>query len=212
VTGGQEVQAAFDAVWDHLVIERPVEAADAIFCFGSRHWRVPERAAALHRAGVAPWVLVTGGPAPGDDLTEAARFRAALEAAGVPSRAIVEEPTAAHTGENVERGMAALGRVVEPSTLVLVSWPLAMRRCLATFEHRHPELVLGTAPALARPEVRWWPTPRRVRFALGEVDRLDRYAAAGHLAPQRPPAGLPEAVALLRAHLEADQRTTRLAT
>lgn len=200
--GGIELQRAFAVGWDHLVVEDPVAPVDAIFCFGSRHWRVPERAAALFHAGVAPVVLITGGPAAPGEPTEAERFARDLVARGVPRGALVLEPRARHTGENVTLGLAALGSAgLHPSSLALVSWPLAARRCRATIEHLAPDLTVRSAPALRAPGARWAVTGRRARFMVGELDRLEVYGALGHLAVQPTPAALPAATAVLRASL-----------
>lgn len=199
VIASRELRRAFRTAWDHLVLEDAPTPSDAIFCFGSRHWRVPERAAALYRLGVAPTVVVTGGPSQAGAAPEADIFAARLVDAGVPADRIVVEPHARHTGENVDLGMAALGRRTDAQRLTLVSWPLAARRCRATFERHHPHLALSSAPALRRPGHRWRPTLRRVRFALGELDRLDRYAALGFIASQPTSPELDRAVARLSA-------------
>ena len=67
----RHMRAPFDVVWDLLVTEDAAVPADAIFCFGSRHWRVPERAAALFHQGLAPCVLVTGAAELSEAETEA---------------------------------------------------------------------------------------------------------------------------------------------
>ena len=195
------VAAAFEAAWDHLVVEDPIEPVDALFCFGSRHWRVPERAAALFAQGVAPLVVVTGGPSTLGDASEAERFAADLMAAGVPEDRLVLEHRARHTGENVVLGLARLRRHVDPQRLALVSWPLAARRCRATFARLAPEVVVSSAPALRRPGDRWRPTLRRIRFSLGELDRLERYGAEGLIAPEVRPTAVRDAVPVLRAAL-----------
>jgi hypothetical protein len=204
-TGGtlsRPARQAFRAVWSHLVVEDPATECDALFCFGSRHHRVPEVAGALHRRGIAPLVLVTGGPAGPGEPAEADLFAARLEEAGVPARAIVRERSARHTGENVALGLAALRRrapVVR--RLALVSWPLAARRCRATSALHAPDVDLVTVPALPGPGLRWTPTMRRARLALGEVDRLDRYGAFGLIVAQPAPASVRRGAATLRSEL-----------
>ena len=197
------VRLAFDLVWDHLVVEDPPRPTDAIFCFGSRHRRVPERAAALHAAGVAPLVVVTGGPECRGDLPEAVRFGEEMVAAGIPRDRVILEARARNTGENVVLGMRALRRHVDPHSLTLVCWPLAARRCQATFGVRFPDLEVTSAPALPRSGVRWSPTNRRIRDALGELDRIRRYGEAGMIVPQPALRPLGDAADVLRTHLAA---------
>lgn len=195
------VRHAFATVWDHLVVEDPLRAADAAFCFGSRDRRVAPVAAALHRRGLAPRVLVTGGADPSLGVAEADRMARALRAGGVAADRIVVERAARHTGENVALGVAALRAVAPARRLLLVSWPLAARRCRATFGARHPEVEVVSVPALPAAGVRWGPTWRRVRLALGEIDRLERYGASGDVAVVPVPRPVRDAVAELRAGL-----------
>ncbi len=194
-----EVVRSFATVWDHLVVEDPLMASDAILCFGTRYPRVPDRAAALFHLGVAPLVVVSGGPPVPEAPSEADLMAAALIEHGVPSGQIVRERRARHTGENVSLGLAALGEETVVRRLTLVSWPLQARRSCATTDRQRPDLVVASAPALRRPGWRWRPTPRRVGFALGELDRLHRYADEGHVSPQPAPAPVDEAAAVLRA-------------
>lgn len=201
IVASPSARRAFRSAWDHLVVEDRSTPSDAIFCFGSRYGRVPERAAALYHLGIAPLVLVTGGPPTPGAPPEAEIFAAALVAAGVPARCIVAEPHARHTGENVRLGMEVLRHRVDLRRITLVSWPLAGRRCRATFGHLHPEVEVASAPALRRPGHRWRPTTRRIRLALGELDRLDRYATQGLLVPQVRDPELERAVAVLRANV-----------
>lgn len=202
---GPAARRAFRVVWSHLVVEHPVEPpvapADAIFCFGSRHHRVPERAAALHAAGGAPLVLVTGGPAGAGEAPESTTFARRLVELGVPVDRIVAEPLARHTGENVELGLAALRARTEVRRLLLVSWPLAARRTTATFAAQHPEVAVASTPALRRPGWRWCPTTKRIGLALGELDRLERYADLGWIAPVAVTASVADATAVLREEL-----------
>lgn len=208
-----DVLDAWDVVWRHLVVEHalPDRRADAIFCFGSRHWRVASRAAALYSAGVAPLVLVTGATPGGESRTEAERIGADLLDLGVPRSALLLEPLACNTMENVCLGVAALRATRAVRSLVLVSWPLASLRCLATFAKHEPSVEVRSAPALRGPGVPWRPTRRRIRFALGEIERLERYGASGHIVGPTVLTGLDEAVATLRLLLAGDeaQRSTR---
>lgn len=207
------MRSSFETVWEHLVVEDPLPPAgsprfDAIFCFGSRHWRVPERAADLFHAGVADRVVVTGGPAAAGEETECERFRRALITRGVPASAIVEEHDAAHTGENVRFGTATLRAVGPADRLLLVSWPLAAQRCRATFAALEPGIAVASAPALRRPGWRWTPSARRARFALGELRRLEEYGRRGLIAAVPSPPAVVAAADALRAGLSANGATS----
>lgn len=205
-----ETEAAFRTVWDHLVVEDEPGLCDAILCFGSRHWRVPHRTAALHRGGIAPTVVVTGGTLEADGRREADRIASELVELGVPQAALCLERSARNTSQNVLLGMSAFeardrlaGTRFPPERLALVSWPLAARRCRATFARHFPTVEVVSVPALATPGRRWSPTAKRMRLALGELDRLDRYGQAGHIVAVPCPSQVRGAAEVLRRFLAA---------
>lgn len=198
------IDAAFRVVWDHLVPEDGHESCDAVVCFGSRHWRVPARTASYYLSGLTRTVVVTGGTVEADGRVEADRIAHELIAAGVPPEALCVERRALNTFQNAQLAVAdlALRRAAEgldptPGTLALVSWPLASLRCRSTLARIHPGIEVLSVPALAAPGRRWQPTPKRIRLALGELDRLDRYAASGHLVPVTCPDEVRHAAELL---------------
>lgn len=199
---GDPVHRAFTIVWNHLVVEDDLdEPADVIFCFGSRHWRVPHRAAELHDRGVARRILITGGVPSGEQVAEADRFAATLRRRGIPPADLILERHATNTGENVRLGLRKLDHLGPLSDLVLVCWPLAARRGRATFRRWAPGLRIHCAPALSRPGRRWNPNPKRIRLALGELDRLRRYRESGVILDGPVPDDVIEASLVLHDHL-----------
>ncbi len=201
--GRAERDRLFRTLWDHLVTRTPDPRGDVLFCFGSRHAGVPRRAAELHHAGAAPWILVTGGGPSPTGTSEAGWFAEALVAHGVAPERIVADHQARHTGENVRFGMDRLADAgLAPQRAVLVSWPLSARRCLATFTRHHPEVRVDSAPAGPPPGLCWPARSRAVRAALGEYERLQRYADLGYLHPQPRPGEVVDAACRLRALVE----------
>lgn len=61
-----------------------------------------DHAVELWKAGLAPYLVVTGGKLPGDKTTEAAAARAWAVARGVPDRAILSEDQGRTTFESIE--------------------------------------------------------------------------------------------------------------
>ena len=180
-------------LWEYLALAETPRSADVIFVFGSRDLAVPDRAAALFHEGHAPRVLVTGSygrmtrnvfPQP-----EALVFRDHLVEAGVPPSAILTEPVATNTLENVRLGIEALRRVDRmPTTALLVAKGFVMRRCVATFAQHCDEIRVracppdgGAARALDRS-----PTEFAARL-VAEIDRLERYAESGDIQAQEIP-------------------------
>lgn len=187
-------------VWDYLAVADPPGPADVIFVFGSQSLAVPERAAGLHRAGHAPLVLVSGryGRMTRDvfDQPEALVFRDWLVRAGVHSGAVVTETEAGNTLENVRFGLAALARRgVTVRSALLVAKPFVMRRCAATFARQAPGVRVRCCPPetdLVR-SIDRAPAAFAARLAA-EIERLDRYGAAGDIAAQRVPDVVRQAV------------------
>ena len=183
-------------LWDYLAVADAPASADVIFVFGSQALSVPVRAAELYRAGHAPVVLVTGryGRMTRDVFAqpEALVFRDRLLRDGVPPAAIVAESEAGNTLQNVRYGMAALGRKrITVDSALLVAKPFVMRRCAATFARQAPDVRVRCCPPrtdLLR-SIDREPASFAARL-VAELDRLDRYAAAGHIAFQTIPAAV----------------------
>jgi uncharacterized SAM-binding protein YcdF (DUF218 family) len=110
---------------------------DAIVVLGAAHYdgrpspvlraRL-DHAIRLHRDSLAPTLIVTGGQAPGDTVSEAVAARRYAIRAGVAESAIlVERGTGRTTLESVE-AVARLMRAHDMRTAVLVSDPFHMLR------------------------------------------------------------------------------------
>lgn len=194
----REVERSFRVLWDHLVVQDPLSPSDAIFCFGSRDRGVPAQAARLFREGAAPLVMVSGGGLIDGARSEAEVFAEDLVARGVPIERIVTEHASTNTGENVILGVAGLSVHVDLHRITAVSWPLCARRCRATLARHHPDVAVASAPALDHPGEVWPATPRTIRAALGEWDRLGVYVGMGFTVAQPRPPEVHEAVGRLR--------------
>lgn len=88
-----------------------------------------QHAVALYRAGLAPYLVVTGGKLPADRTTEAAAARKWAIAQGVPASAILSENQGRNTFESIE----AVARVMREhglTTALFVSDEAHMLRVL----------------------------------------------------------------------------------
>ncbi len=113
-------------------------AADAIVVLGAAQYdgrpspvfaaRL-DHAVELYHAGVAPWLIVTGGKQEGDRTTEAATARAYAERHGVPADRIIGEDRSRNTLASV-RGVAAVMQERDLRSAVFVSDPTHMLRVL----------------------------------------------------------------------------------
>ncbi|HSR15115.1 MAG TPA: YdcF family protein [Gemmatimonadales bacterium] len=148
--------AMFVYVW--LVSQRDERAvADAIVVLGAAHYNGRpsavlrarlDHAALLYQLGRAPVVIVTGGMADGDRVSEATVSQRYLVSRGVPASAVVVQPVGRNTRESVASASEWLGdRGLE--TVLLVSDPFHMARLDA--EARAHGLVPYTSPTHTSP-------------------------------------------------------------
>jgi uncharacterized SAM-binding protein YcdF (DUF218 family) len=116
-------------------------AADAIVVLGGRITPSGRPAAPTARrvaagasaflAGLAPWIVVSGGRRWGSAV-EARVMRVALEAAGVPTTAVIEELCSLSTHENAIFSAAILARL-PARRVALVTCPWHLPRAVAAF-------------------------------------------------------------------------------
>ena len=138
----------------------PLSNADAIVVLGNRPPRTeggevaPETARRVRRAvelfgqGLAPILVVTGGPAPGGG-TEAEVMGAYARELGVPSHAVIEERRARDSADNARLVIELLCRdrsECRPRVIV-VSSPYHLRRARRLFE------CAGAVPQVAATEI-----------------------------------------------------------
>ena len=195
-------------LWEYLAVSEAPRPADVVFVFGSADMAVPDHAARLYRAGHAARVLVSGsfGRLTRDvfDKPEAYVFRDRLVAAGVPAEAVVAEPAAASTLENVRFGMRVLAdRGYHPRSALLVAKGFVLRRCVATFARQHPQVRVQPCRPEASLEAAF--DRSRPAFAarlVAELERLERYAAQGDIEPQEIPPAVRDAARRITAVLD----------
>lgn len=133
------------------------EPADAIVVLGAAHYNGRpsnvlrarlDHAVELYREGLAALIVVTGGKADGDRLSEAMVSREYLLGRRVPDSAVVMQPT----GRNSRESMAAAAEWLGDRGLrdvVLVSDPFHMARLVA--EARALDLAPRTSPTRTSP-------------------------------------------------------------
>src|SRR5215471_6227818 len=148
-----------NAVWrlaEPLRMASPPAHADAIVVFaggvgenGKAGGGTPERlnaAVDLYRAGYAPYLVFSSGYA--YSFKEAESMRDLAIAQGVPSSAIVLEPRATNTYQNVKYSNEIL-RDHKSKSILLVSSPYHMRRALMVWHKLAPDAA--AAQSVLRP-------------------------------------------------------------
>ncbi|MCZ4102556.1 YdcF family protein [Streptomyces sp. H39-C1] len=134
-------------IWDYHQMHHKIQPTDAAIGLGSHDLGVAAFSAELFRAGLFPHLVFTGGnsptTAPVFPRGEAVHFREHALELGVPASAILLEPNAGNTGQNItlsRQVLAAAG--VSPKTVLLVSKPYMERRSYATARKLWPEVEI----------------------------------------------------------------------
>ena len=145
---------AVAALWEYHRLHQSLKPADLLLVLGSNDERVGVYAAELYRQGLAPKVLFSGGAGrftEGLRGTEAERFAAAAEAAGLPPEAILLETRSTNTGENVRFSREILQETgLHPQSIIALQKPYMERRTLATLEAQWPGMPFQvSAPQMA---------------------------------------------------------------
>lgn len=189
-------------VWDYMSYETPLQHADVIIVGGCSDTGLAHYAAELYHMGFAPLIVFSGYQAPGMDTTEADLLAHAARQLNVPDAAILREPTATNTGENITRSAALLKeKGINIERVILVHKPYMSRRFLATAQVQWPE---------PRPEfsTRHQTTSMTeytlkhgrgevIRKALGDFSRMAKYAKKGYQAHHDIPDEVQEAFAIM---------------
>lgn len=191
-------------VWDYMSYETPLQHADVILVGGCSDTGLAHYAAELYHMGFAPYIVFSGYQAPGMEMTEADLLAQAARQLGVPESAILREQTAMNTGDNITHSANLLReKGIHTERVILVHKPYMSRRFLATAQVQWPEprpdfitrhqIMPLTEYILkhGRGEV--------IRKALGDFNRMAKYAKKGFQAHHDIPAEVQEAYDIMAA-------------
>jgi uncharacterized SAM-binding protein YcdF (DUF218 family) len=182
-------------VWDYHLMHHPLRPADGIFVLGSNDLRVAEWAGDLYLRGLAPFIVVSGNSGALTrhlfTRTEAEEFRDVMVGRGVPEDAVLLEPRATNTGDNVlftRELLAARGLRVR--TLICVQKPYMERRTFTVVRKLWPELDA----VISSPPIRYGEYPNEtvdrdtlVNIMVGDLQRIMEYPKLGFQIPQEVP-------------------------
>jgi uncharacterized SAM-binding protein YcdF (DUF218 family) len=199
------LRQAAETLWRYHRLDHEPRVTNVGIGLGSHDPGVATWAARLYHRGTFPLLVFTGANAPTTagrfPRGEAVHYREAALALGVPASAVLVEPRATNTGENLVLTRSLLrGRGVEPRSVTLVSRPYQQRRAYATCRRQWPEVevVCTSLPqdldehlaAIGDPEL-------VLTMLVGDTERVERYAELGHAIPQEVPADVRAACAVL---------------
>ncbi|MFH9952685.1 YdcF family protein [Streptomyces roseolus] len=184
-------------------VPRPCSVAIGL---GSHDLGVADTAVDLYRRGLAPLLVFTGATSPTTrermPRGEAVHYRERALELGVPASAVLVEPRARNTGENIRFSRDLLSEAgVEVSSVLLISKPYEERRAYATAKKVWPEveIVSASSPMTLQGYVDSIGDPRLViDMLVGALQRLLIYPEQGFMISQPVPAEVAAAYERLR--------------
>jgi uncharacterized SAM-binding protein YcdF (DUF218 family) len=204
------------ALWDYQLMGHSPQPCGAAVVFGSHDLGVAARAVELWHAGLFPVAVFTGGNSPTTrerfPRGEAVHYREYALRAGMPDAAILVEPRAANTGENLALSRAVLETAgVEARRVLAVCKPYMERRVWASAQVVWPgvEVVCASERVTLAQYVRGIGNARLVvDMIVGDVERVIAYPARGFAVEQ----AMPDAVRAAYERLRADGSVSRCVT
>lgn len=188
-------------VWDYHQMGHAPQPCSVAIGLGSHDLGVADTAVDLYKRGLAPLLVFTGATSPTTrermPRGEAVHYRERALELGVPSEAILVEPHARNTGENIRFSRKLLEESgVEVSSVLLISKPYEERRAYATARKLWPgvEVVSASTPMTFAEYVDSIGDARLViDMLVGALQRLMIYPDQGFMIRQPVPADVAEA-------------------
>lgn len=183
-------------IWDYHQMHHPAQSASVAIGLGSHDLGVATVAADRYLSGLVPLLLFTGGNSPTTrermPRGEAVHYKEHAMKLGVPEAAILVEPEATNTGENITLSRAVLERAgVDVSSVTLVCKPYEERRAYATARKLWPEvdITCASSPMTLAQYIDSIGDERLViDMLVGALQRLTVYPAQGFMIEQPVPA------------------------
>jgi len=188
-------------LWDYQQMHHEPRPCSVGIGLGSHDLGVADTTVNLFRRGMMPLIVFTGATSRTTQERmprgEAEHYRDRALGLGVPTDAILVEPHARNTGQNITLSRALLeARGVAVSSVLLISKPYEERRAYATARKLWPgvEFISASAPMTLPEYIDSIGDPRLVADMLvGSLQRLLVYPAQGFTIPQDVPADVTQA-------------------
>ncbi|MFF3250102.1 YdcF family protein [Actinacidiphila glaucinigra] len=137
-------------LWDYHQMGHTPRPCSVAVGLGSHDLSVADTAVDLYKRGMAPLLVFTGATSPTTrermPRGEAIHYRERALELGVPSSAMLVEPRARNTGENIRFTRDLLEEAgVDVSSVLLISKPYEERRAYATARKLWPEVEIISA-------------------------------------------------------------------
>ncbi|MGW6881706.1 YdcF family protein [Streptomyces goshikiensis] len=188
-------------LWDFHQMGHALRPCSVAIGLGSHDLGVADTAVDLYRRGMAPLLVFTGATSPTTrermPRGEAVHYRERALELGVPSSAVLVEPRARNTGENIRFSRELLHEAgVEVSSVLLISKPYEERRAYATARQLWPEveIISASSPMTLDEYVTSIGDARLViDMLVGALQRLLVYPEQGFMISQHVPDDVTEA-------------------
>ncbi|RSS89977.1 YdcF family protein [Streptomyces sp. WAC05292] len=137
-------------LWDYHQMGHTARPCSVAIGLGSHDLGVADTAVDLYKQGMAPLLLFTGATSPTtrDRMPrgEAVHYQERAIELGVPRSAVLVEPRARNTGENIRFSRELLaGAGIGVTSILLISKPYEERRAYATARKLWPEVEIVSA-------------------------------------------------------------------
>lgn len=184
-----------ESIWNYHQMGHDIRPCDAAIALGSHDLGVATFAAELYHEGLFPTIVFSGGNSPTTTARfprgEAVHYREHALQLGVLDSAILVEPHAGNTGENITLARALLAdRDIHPRSLLLVSKPYMERRAYATCRKLWPEVtvICASEPMKFGDYIQSIGDVKLViDMLVGDLQRIIEYPNAGFAIPQDVP-------------------------
>ncbi|WP_309238966.1 YdcF family protein [Streptomyces lunaelactis] len=214
MTPTQDVWDDTQLLWDYQLMGHEARPCSVAIGLGSHDLGVADATVGLYRRGMMPLMVFTGATSPTtrDRMPrgEAVHYRERALELGVPASAVLVEPRARNTGENIRFSRSLLEENgVDVSSALIVSKPYEERRAYATARKLWPavEFVSTSAPmTLKEYAVSIGDARLVIDMLVGSLQRLMIYPEQGFMISQE----VPEDVIAAYERLCAQGFTSRL--
>lgn len=182
-------------LWDYHQLGHPLEHCDVAIGLGSHDLGVATHAAKLYHAGLFPLLVFSGANSPTTahrfPRGEAIHYRDHAIELGVPDNAILIEPNATNTSQNITLTRTLLTKHHHtPRSVLLISKPYMQRRAYATCRKAWPEIdpICTSEPLTLDDYIQTIGDPKLViDMLVGDLQRILEYPKHGYAIEQHVP-------------------------
>ncbi|MFJ8637942.1 YdcF family protein [Streptomyces sp. NPDC093610] len=185
-------------LWDYHQMHHELRPCSVAIGLGSHDLGVADTAADLYKRGMAPLIVFTGATSPTTQERmprgEAVHYRERALELGVPSSAVLVEPKARNTGENIRLARALIDEAgVDVASVLLISKPYEERRAYATARMLWPEVEVvsaSTSTSFDDYVASIGDVSLVIDMLVGALQRLLLYPQEGFIISQAVPSGV----------------------